>query len=291
MIVHLLDGTYELFRQFFGRPGHRNAQGEEVGATRAVLRDLLYLLEGGATHIGVATDHVIESFRNELYAGYKTGEGLDPEILAQFQPLEDGIRALGVALFAMEHYEADDALASAARVAAADTSVARVLICTPDKDLAQCVERGRVFLVDRRRELTYDVDEVIAKYGVPPASIPDWLGLVGDTADGFPGLKGWGAKSAAAVLTRYGHIENIPLAAGQWDITVRGGAKLAATLAEHYDDALLFRRIATLDRAAPSITSVDELRWRGPTPALAAVADRLDAPDLVSRAEVLAARQ
>ncbi len=290
VIVHLIDGTYELFRQFFGRPGHLNTAGEEVGATRSVLRDLLYLLEDGVTHIGVATDHVIPSFRNDLYEGYKDGEGLDPLILAQFQPLEDGIRALGVALFAMVEYEADDAMGAAATIAAADPRVERVIICTPDKDLAQVVD-GRIVQLDRRRDTIYDVQAVIDKYGVPPESIPDWLGLVGDSADGFPGLKGWGAKSAAAVLTRYGHIENIPPAAGQWDITVRGGAKLAATLAEQLDQALLFRRIATLDLDAPTIDSVDELRWAGPTDTLAAVADRLDAPDLITRAATLAEKR
>ncbi len=248
------------------------------------------MLEDGATHIGVATDHVITSFRNDLYEGYKDGEGLDPLILAQFQPLEDGIRALGVALFAMVEHEADDAMGAAAVIAAADPAVDRVLICTPDKDLAQVVG-GRIVQFDRRRDTIYDAHAVIEKFGVPPESIPDWLGLVGDSADGFPGLKGWGAKSAAAVLTRYGHIENIPLAAGQWDITVRGGAKLAATLAEHLDEALLFRRIATLDLDAPTIDSVEELRWVGPTDTLSAVAERLDAPDLVTRAEALAAKR
>lgn len=288
MIVHLVDGTYELFRQFFGRPGHLNDAGEEVGAARSVLRDMLYLLEDGVTHLGVATDHVITSFRNDLYADYKDGEGLDPLILAQFQPLEDGLEALGVTLFPMVEFEADDAMGAAAVIAADDPRVEKVMICTPDKDLAQCVRAGRIVQFDRRREKIYDVADVIEKYGVPPESIPDWLGLVGDTADGFPGLKGWGAKSAAAVLTRYGHIENIPLAAGQWDITVRGGAKLAATLAEHLDEAMLFRTIATLALDAPTIANVDELQWRAPTAALADIAERFDAPDLVTRAEALA---
>lgn len=288
MIVHLVDGTYELFRQFFGRPGHLNAAGEEVGAARSVLRDMLYLLEDGVTHLGVATDHVITSFRNDLYAEYKDGEGLDPLILAQFQPLEDGLEALGIKLFPMVEYEADDAMGAAAVIAAADPRVDKVMICTPDKDLAQCVQAGRIVQFDRRREKIYDVADVVEKYGVPPESIPDWLGLVGDTADGFPGLKGWGAKSAAAVLTRYGHIENIPLAAGQWDITVRGGAKLAATLADNLDDALLFRTIATLALDAPTIANVDELHWRAPTAALAAIAERFDAPDLLTRAAALA---
>lgn len=289
MIVHLVDGTYELFRQFFGRPGHINADGMEVGATRAVLRNMLAMLDDGATHVGVATDSVVESFRNDLYDGYKTGEGMDPLILAQFPLLDEGLVALGLATFAMVEYEADDAMGSAAAIAAADPAVEKVMICTPDKDMAQCVVEGRVVQFDRRKDVIYDVAEVIEKYGVPPESIPDYLGLVGDTADGFPGLPGWGAKSAATVLARYGHIEDIPLAAGQWDITVRGGAKLAKTLADHFEDALLFRRIATLDLDAPTISSVAELEWTGPTPDLAAIADRLDAPDLVTKADKLAA--
>ncbi len=288
MDVHLVDGTYELFRQFFGRPGHTTTDGMEVGATRAVLRNMLAMLDDGATHVGVATDAVVESFRNELYDGYKTGEGMDPEILAQFPLLDEGLVALGLATFAMVEYEADDALGSAAAIAAADERVDRVLICTPDKDMAQCVVDGKVVQFDRRKDVVFDVDGVIEKFGVRPESIPDYLGLVGDSADGFPGLPGWGAKSAAAVLFRYGHIENIPLAAGQWDITVRGGAKLAKTLADNMADALLFRRIATLDLDAPTITNVDELRWTGPTDALGSIADRLDAPDLVAKATALA---
>jgi 5'-3' exonuclease len=289
VIVHLVDGTYELFRQFFGRPGHETADGREVGATRAVLRNMLAMLDDGATHVGVATDAVVESFRNDLYPGYKTSEGMDPLILAQFPWLEEGLRALGVATFAMTTYEADDALAAAAVIAAADERVEKVLICTPDKDLAQVVQEGRIVQFDRRRETIYDVDDVVDKYGVPPASIPDWLGLVGDTADGFPGLPGWGAKSAATVLARYGHIEDIPLSAGQWDITVRSGAKLAQTLADNLADALLFKKLATLDLAAPTIESVDELRWSGPTDALADFAEHIDAPDLVAKAHRLAA--
>lgn len=288
MDVHLVDGTYELFRQFFGRPGHTNSDGMEVGATRAVLRNMLAMLDDGVTHLGVATDAVVESFRNDLYAGYKTGEGMDPEILAQFPLLDEGLVALGIATFAMIEYEADDALGSAAAIAAEDPNVGRVLICTPDKDMAQCVRAGKVVQFDRRKDQIFDVDDIIEKFGVRPESIPDYLGLVGDTADGFPGLPGWGAKSAAAVLFRYGHIENIPLAAGQWDITVRGGAKLAKTLAEHLDDALLFRRIATLDLDAPTIETIEDLRWTGATPDLGPIAARLDAPDLVKKASVLA---
>lgn len=289
VIVHLVDGTYELFRQFFGRPGHETADGREVGASRAVLRNMLAMLDDGATHVGVATDHVVESFRNELYPGYKTGEGMDPLILAQFPWLEDGLRALGIATFAMTVHEADDALAAAAVLAAADERVEKVLICTPDKDLAQVVQAGRILQFDRRKEKVYDVEDIVEKYGVPPESIADWLGLVGDTADGFPGLQGWGAKSAATVLSRYGHIENIPLSAGQWDITVRSGAKLAQTLADNMADALLFKTLATLDLEAPTVESVDELRWTGPTDALAEFADWIDAPDLVTKANKLAA--
>ena len=287
--VHIVDGTYELFRQFFARPSRSNAAGDEVGGARGVLRSMLTLLEDGATHVGVATDHVIESFRNEMYDGYKSGEGMDPAILSQFHPLEDGLRAIGLATYPMVEYEADDGMAALAALAAADDRVGRVLLCTPDKDLAQCVRAGRVLQFDRRNNKILDVDEVIEKYGVPPESIPDWLGLVGDSADGFPGLPGWGAKSAAAVLRRYGHIDQIPLAAGQWDITVRGGAKLAKTLAEQLDDALLFRRLATLETDAPTATGVDELRWTGPGPDIEAAAVRFDAPDLVERTAALAA--
>ncbi len=286
--MHLIDGTYELFRQFFGRPGHLNGAGEEVGAVRGVLRSVLSMIEEGVTHVGVATDHVVESFRNDLYDGYKTGEGMDPLILGQFGLLEEGLRALGVQVFAMVEYEADDALAAAAKVAAADSRVDRVLICTPDKDLAQSVVAGRVLQFDRRKQKMFDVDDVIEKFGVRPESIPDWLGLVGDTADGFPGLPGWGAKSAAAVLFRYGHIEDIPTAAGQWDITVRGGAKLAKTLADHRDEALLFRTLATLALDAPTVDSVDDLRWTGPTDQLDGIAERVDARDLVAKANTLA---
>ncbi len=287
--VHIVDGTYELFRQFFARPSHVNGDGEEVGGMRGVLRSMVALLEDGATHVGVATDHVIESFRNEMYDGYKTGEGMDEAILSQFHPLEDGLRALGLATYPMVEHEADDGMAALAALADADDRVGRVLLCTPDKDLAQCVKAGRVLQFDRRNNRILDVADVVEKYGVPPESIPDWLGLVGDSADGFPGLPGWGAKSAAAVLTRYGHIDAIPLAAGQWDITVRGGAKLAKTLADQLDDALLFRRLATLEVDAPVAGDIGELRWTGPTEALPAMAARCDAPDLLERTAALVA--
>lgn len=291
--VHLIDGTYELFRQYYspGRPSHRNANGLEIGASRWVVRNLFSLLEEGATHVGVATDHVIESFRNDLYPGYKTGDGIDPEITDQFEPLELAIEAAGFALFAMVEFEADDAMASAASVAAQDRSVERVLLCTADKDLAQSVRRGRVLQLDRRRNKIFDVADVVEKFGVPPESIPDYLALTGDSADGFPGLKGWGAKSAAAVLGRYGTIENIPLHHGQWEVTVRGSQKLADTLREHLEEALLFKKLATLDTSAPTIDSVEELRWTGPTAALPEAAAMLDAPDLIARADRLAARR
>jgi 5'-3' exonuclease len=288
LTVHVVDGTYELFRQFFARPSHVNGDGLEIGGARGVLRSMLSLLEDGATHVGVTTDHVIESFRNDLYDGYKDGLGIDPDIKNQFQPLEDGLRSIGLATFPMVEFEADDGMASLAAMASADERVQRVLLCTPDKDLAQCVTDGRVLQFDRRNNKILGVDEVVEKYGVRPESIPDWLALVGDSADGFPGLPGWGAKSSATVLQRYGHIEQIPLAAGQWDITVRGGAKLAKTLADNLERALLFRRLATLDLDAPTAETVDELRWSGPADDIEATAKRFDAPDLVERTAALA---
>lgn len=289
MQVHLVDGTYELFRYHFALPSHVTADGQEVGATRGVAGSMLQLLEEGATHVGIATDHIIPSFRNELYDGYKDGSGVEPELLSQFPLVEELLEALGFRVLAMVEYEADDALGAAAQIAAADERVERVLICTPDKDLGQCVG-GKVFQLDRRKGHRSGVAEVTEKFGVPPESIADYLGLVGDTADGFPGLPGWGAKSAATVLARYGHLEDIPADPATWDVTVRGAAKLGATLQEQYDDALLFRLIATINTDAPTISNVDELRWTGPTPALPEVARRLDAPALVDRANKLAAR-
>ncbi len=230
MKVHLVDGTYELFRHFFGAPPHRNQAGVEVAAARGVLSSVFQMLTDGATHVGVATDHVIESFRNEMWPGYKTGEGIDPELRSQFWPLEEALSAMGVVVWAMVDDEADDALASAAAVAADDPAVEQVVICTPDKDLGQCVQGTRVVQLDRRRDHLIDEDGVIEKFGVPPASIPDYLALVGDSADGFPGLAGWGAKSASAVLARWGRIEDIPEDPAAWDVTVRSSAKLATTL-------------------------------------------------------------
>ncbi len=290
MRIHLVDGTYELFRHHFALPGHLTGDGREVGAVRGVLTSMLTMLEDGATHVGIATDHVVESFRNDLYDGYKDGSDLDPVILGQFGLLEDVLEAAGFTVFAMVEYEADDALGAAARVAAADERVDQVMICTADKDLGQCVtDDARIVQFDRRKGQVIDRAGVIDKFGVPPESIPDYLGLVGDTADGFPGLAGWGAKSASTVLARYGHIEDIPASPGQWDVAVRGAAKLAKTLQEHLDDALLFRRIATIDYDAPTIGSVDELEWRGPGADFAELADTIDAPALAARATKLAA--
>jgi 5'-3' exonuclease len=288
MQVHLVDGTYELFRNFYSpRGGHLNEAGEEVGAVRGVLRGTVAMLEDGATHIGVATDHVIESFRNDLWADYKDGSGIDPDLWAQFPWLEDALEALGVTVWPMVDVEADDALAAAAAVADADDRVERVIIATPDKDLAQCVVGDRVVQYDRRSQQFRDAAAVEEKYGVPPESIPDWLALVGDSADGFPGLPGWGAKSAANVLRRYGHIEDIPGAPGQWDVPgLRGAAKLAATLADEYERALLFRRLAILETDV-DVGSVDEWRWTGPTADLAEWCDRLDAPDVLRRTSSL----
>ena len=282
MQVHLVDGTYELFRHFFAMPPHRTAAGEEVAATRGVLASVLGLVAQGATHVGVATDHVIESFRNDLWPGYKDGSGLDADLKAQFPLLEEALEAMGVRVWAMVEDEADDALASAAAVAAEDQRVEEVVICTPDKDLGQCVG-GKVVQLDRRHGVRYDAAGVEAKFGVAPSSIPDYLALVGDSADGFPGLAGWGAKSAAAVLAHYRHLEAIPAAAGQWEVSVRNSPQLAATLAAQRDQALLFRTLATL-RADCPVGTVDEWRWRGPTEAFGAMCVRLEAPELAERA-------
>jgi len=284
MQIHLVDGTYELFRHYYARPEHIDADGIDVGAVRGVVMSVLDLLDGGATHLGVATDHVIESFRNDLWIGYKTGEGIDPVLFTQFPILEDALRALGVAVWPEVELEADDALASACAVAVADERVEQVLICTPDKDLAQCVQDPLVVQWDRRQDILYDEAGVVAKFGVPPASIPDWLALVGDSADGFPGLPGWGAKSAAAVLARYGSIDAIP--DPPWDVTVRGAAKLAATLDEARDAAELFRVLATL-RTDGDVGDVDDWRWTGPTSEFGAWADRLGSDRLARRAEKL----
>lgn len=289
MRVHLVDGTYELFRYHFALPSHLTDEGREVAATRGVVGSCLSLLENGATHVGVATDHVIESFRNDLWPGYKDGSGIEPELLQQFPLVEEVLDAAGFTVFPMVEFEADDALCAAAHLAEADERVEQVLICTPDKDLGQCVtEDGRIVQLDRRKGVMYDADGVREKFGVSPESIPDYLALVGDSADGFPGLPGWGAKSTATVLARYGHLEQIPHAPGQWDITVRGAAKLAASLHNQYEEALLFRTIATTQQDAPTVSNVDEMEWAGPKPELQALAESIDAPGLTERAIKLA---
>lgn len=289
MRVHLVDGTFELFRHFYSRA---QVDGPEaLRAVRGVTTSVLGMLEGGATHLAVATDHVIESFRNDLWPGYKTGEGIDPTLFAQFQPLEEALAALGVVVWPMVEFEADDALAAGAAMAAADVRVEQVLICTPDKDLSQCVRGSRVVQLDRRTGELRNSEGVEAKFGVPPASIADWLALVGDSADGFPGVPGWGAKSAAAVLGTYGDIESIPRKAADWNVNVRGRERLAAALTDHIDDAILFRTLARLREDAPIAESVDALEWRGPRAGLAEWAEHMEAPWLFERARRLAARR
>lgn len=290
MRVHLVDGTYELFRHHYGLPAEVRAKGSRTAATRGVLGSVLTLIEEGATHVGVATDHVIESFRNQLWAGYKDGSGVDPDLLAQFHPLEDALEAMGVRVWAMVDLEADDALASAALVAAEDPAVQQVVVCTPDKDLAQCVVGDRVVQLDRRRELVFDEPGVLAKFGVLPPSIPDWLALVGDSADGFPGLRGWGARSAATVLHHYGHLEHIPRLGERWAVDVRSSRQLANTLASNWEAALAFRKLATLVIDRSLLASVEELRWTGPTAEFETICRQLDAPHLAERAIVLARR-
>jgi len=288
VIVHLVDGTYEIFRQFYApRPGHLDSDGTEIGATRGVVQSVFTMLQDGATHIGVATDHVIESFRNDLWHTYKSSAGMDPLLLAQFDWLEDALRALGVTVWPMVDVEADDGLASAATVAAADPRVEQVIICTPDKDLGQCVG-GVIVQLDRRQNKMIDAHGVVEKFGVAADSIPDWLALVGDSADGFPGLPGFGAKSAAALLARYKHLEDIPTDAGAWDVTVRGAAKLAATLAVQRADADLFKVLATL-RTDAEVGAVDEWQWTGPTEEFPAWCERFGWPRLADDAAALAA--
>jgi len=262
--VYLIDGTYELFRHYYALPSAKTKDGREVAAVRGVVGSVLQLLNGVATHVAVATDHVIESFRNDLWPGYKTGEGVEPDLLAQFPLLEEALTALGVTVWPMVEFEADDALAAGAAAAARDPHVDRVIICTPDKDLAQSVRGTRVVQMDRRTRLIRDEAGVIAKFGVPPASIRDYLALVGDSADGFPGLQGWGAKSTAAVLAKYGHIECIPDDWRTWGVNAGKAASLAATLARDRDRAFLFRTLATLREDVPLFESIDELCWKGP---------------------------
>jgi len=270
--VHLLDGTYELFRHFYAMPKQTDRDGREVAAIIGVLGSVVGMLEGGTTHIGVATDHVIESFRNDLWAGYKTSEGVEPELMAQFHPLEDALRAMGVVVWAMEEFEADDALAAAARGAAASPDVEQVIICTPDKDLSQCVSGDRVVQFDRRKRETRDERGVVARFGVGPESIPDYLALVGDSADGFPGIPGWGEKASGAAK------------ATEWTVAVRGVARLAASLEENRPLAMLFRTLATLRTDVPVFSSVEELRWPGPSPEFERVVQQLRVPGLWDRA-------
>ena len=277
MRVHLLDGTYELFRHFHALPSARDTGGHDVAAVRGVVASVLSMVTGGATHIGVATDHVIESFRNRLWRGYKTSAGIERDLLAQFQLLEDALTALGVVVWPMVECEADDALASAAVKAAADPRVEQVIICTPDKDLAQMVQGTRIVQLNRRTRVTYDEDGVVKKFGVPPASIPDYLALVGDAADGYPGLPGWGAKSAAAVLARFRHLEQIPDDPADWHVNASSPIALSRTLAAERDRAFLFRTLASLRADVDVFDSVDALEWKGARPEFEAFAARFDA--------------
>jgi 5'-3' exonuclease len=283
MDVYLVDGTYELFRHFYAVPSAREADGREVGAVRGVLTSMLGMINSGTRYVGVATDHVIESFRNRMWPGYKTGAGIDPDLYSQFPLLEEALVALGIATWPMVEYEADDALAAAAAAAARDPRVDRVIICTPDKDLAQCVRGTRVVQRDRRARVDRDEAGVIAKFGVPPASIPDYLALVGDSADGYPGLTGWGAKSAAAVLAKFEHLEAIPSDWRTWGVNASRPGMLAQTLERERERVLLFRDLATLREDIALFESVDELQWSGPTPAFQPLAARFEAAKTDSR--------
>jgi len=275
--VHLIDGTYELFRHYYALPSARDSDGREVAAVRGVVASVLGMLSGGATHVAVATDQVIESFRNGLWPGYKTGEGIEPDLLAQFPLLEEVLSAAGIVVWPMVEFEADDALAAGAMLAAQDTQVEQVIICTPDKDLAQCVRGTRVVQLNRRTGVIYDEAGVIRKFGVTPLSIPDYLALVGDSADGYPGLRGWGAKSSAAVLAKFAHLESIPIDSREWHVNVTNAGALAATLSRERDRALLFRTLATLRTDIALFDNVEQLRWTGPTSTFVTIAERLDA--------------
>jgi len=284
MDIYLIDGTYELFRHFYAVPSAKDASGQEIAAVRGVVGSVLSMIEAGATHVGVATDHVIESFRNDLYLGYKTSEGVDPALLSQFPILEDALQSMGVVVWPMIEVEADDALASAATKAAQDDRVRQVLICTPDKDLGQCVVGSRVVQLDRRRETLRDEAGVIAKFGIKPSSIPDYLAVVGDSADGYPGIAGWGAKTAAAVFSQYPHLEDIPNDWRRWDPIIRRARPLAESLFAAWGDALLFRTLATLRVDVPVFTSIDDLLWKGPAEDFKRTCERLRALDLFRRA-------
>lgn len=290
MKVHLVDGTYELFRYFFALPSAVDATGQEIAAVRGVAASLLSMIEAGATHIGVATDHVVESFRNDLYAGYKTSEGVPPELLSQFPILEDALRALGLVVWPMVEFEADDALASAAGKAALDQNVEQVIICTPDKDLAQCVVGTRVVQLDRRREILRDENGIVEKFGVKPQSIPDLLAVVGDSADGYPGLPGWGMKAAALTFSQYEHLEAIPKNWQEWHPSIRRARALSESLFAAWDEAVLFRTLATLRLNVPVFNTIDELRWSGSRADFAAVSERLRVPELARRAEAARAQ-
>ena len=284
MHIHLIDGTYELFRYYHALPSARDEYGQEVAAVRGVVNSVLGMITAGATHVGIATDHVIESFRNRLWPGYKTSAGVAKDLLSQFPLLEATLTAAGFVVWPMVEFEADDALASAAAIAAGDPRVERVIVCTPDKDLAQCVRGTRVVQLNRRTRVTMDEAGVIEKFGVAPASIPDYLALVGDSSDGYPGLPGWGAKSAAAVLSRFPHLEDIPADWRVWQANATNPAALAATLERERDRALLFRTLATLRTDLPLFSNVDDLRWTGPTDEFPTLAARFDAALKASRA-------
>jgi len=284
--VHLVDGTYELFRHYYALPSMRDADGREIAAVRGVVGSVLGMLNEGATHIAVATDKVIESFRNGLWPGYKTGEGIEPDLLQQFPLLEEVLSAAGIVVWPMVEFEADDALAAGAAIAAGDPRVEQVIICTPDKDLAQCVSGTRIVQLNRRTRVTYDEAGVVQKFGVSPGSIPDYLALVGDSADGYPGLPGWGAKSAAAVLAKFAHLESIPADSREWRVNAANASTLAATLSRERERALLFRTLATLRIDNPLFDNVDELRWAGPTAAFTRFAEGLDAAVTDSRRNI-----
>jgi 5'-3' exonuclease len=275
--IYLVDGTYELFRHYHALPSARDEDGREVAAVRGVLASVMGMIKGGATHIAVATDHIIESFRNELWPAYKTSAGIEPDLLAQFPLLEEVLSAAGIVVWPMVEFEADDALAAAAAAASHDSRVERVVVCTPDKDLAQCVRGTRIVQLNRRTRETFDEAGVVRKFGVSPVSIPDYLALLGDAADGYPGLPGWGAKSSAAVLAKFIHLESVPLDCREWRVNVANAGALADTLSRERDHALLFRTLATLRTDIALFDNVDQLRWNGPTPAFATLATRLDA--------------
>ena len=287
MKIHLVDGTYELFRSFYGVPSKKAPDGREVGATVGLLNSLLLLLtKEGATHVACAFDHVIESFRNDLYPGYKTGEGIDPDLLSQFPLAERAVAAMGIVVWPMVEFEADDALASAAHRFQRRRTVEQVVLCSPDKDLAQMVSGKRVVSWDRRREIVYDEAAVNEKYGVPPASIPDWLALVGDTADGYPGISGWGEKSTSAVISKYKHLEAIPEDHRKWGLSAGRALRLAENLRSQWEDALLFRRLATLRTDVPLEQNLRDLHWRGARKRLKRLCKELGAnrlPDRVPR--------